>query len=250
MGDDDSLFDRARRAVVGPTPAERAATLDDRALDDPSALTDDDVAELIELLDADDPAVVTDALSALTSLADSRPRVLDVAVPAVFDGLSTRPASEWTGTTYGEASPSFTNDLLRGSILLSVAKARPGALEPVLDDLAARYAENTLEPGSTFAFGYAVAAAPDRTDVDPASVVAVVADALRGAVEPNPDDDGWGLGLQPMSTVGYVDLLDSFAPAALDADAIADRRDAIQTAREHGDAEVAAAAAAALSDGG
>ena len=115
MGDDDSLFDRARRAVGGPTPAERAASLDDRAADDPASLS--------------------------------------------------------------------------------------------------------------------------------------AADALRDAVEPSPDDDAWSLDLQPMATAGYVDLLGSFDPDTLDPDAAADRRDALETAREYGDEDVAAAAEAALSDG-
>jgi hypothetical protein len=248
MSDDDSLFDRARRAVAGPTPAERAATLDDRAADDPASLSDD-VDELIDLLDADDPDVVGDALGALRSLVAERPESVESAVPAVFAGLSERSASEWTGTTLGDASPSFMNDLARGGILLSVAEANPTALGPVVDDLAERYTENTLEPMTVFAFAYTIAADPERTRVDPGSVVAVVADALRDAVEPSPDDDEWGLDLQPMATAGYVDLLASFDGVVLTDDAAADRRDALEAAHEHGDEDVAAAAEAALSDG-
>ena len=128
MCEDDSLLDRARRAVGGrPTPAERAATLDDRAADDPASVSAADVDELLDLLDA--------------------------------------------------------------------------------------------------------------------------ADALRDAAEPSPDDDEWGLDLQPMATAGYVDILGSFDADALGRDAAADRRNALETPREHGDEDVAAAAEAALSDG-
>lgn len=249
MGDDDSLFDRARRAIGGPTPAERAAALDDRAADDPASLSADDAADLIDLLGADDPDVVGDALGATESLAEARPELIEPAVSTVVAGLSERPASEWTETTLGDASRSFMNDLLRGSVLLAAAQARPDVLDPVLDELAARYTENTLEPMTVFAFAYAVAADPERTHVDPGSVVAVAADALRDAVEPSPDDDEWSLDLQPMATAGYVDLLGSFDADALGRDGAADRRDALETAREHGDEDVATAAAAALSDG-
>ena len=73
MGDGDSLFDRARVAAAGPTPAERAAELNDRAADDPASLSAADANELIGLLDADDPDVVGDALGAMESLAVDRP---------------------------------------------------------------------------------------------------------------------------------------------------------------------------------
>ena len=251
MGDDDSLFDRARRAVTGPTPAERAAALDDRASTDPASLDTDDVGDLIDLLDADDPEVVGDALSALRSLAIERPESVEHAVSAVFSGLSERPASEWTGTTLGDASPSFMRDLSRGGILLSVAKADPAALNPVLNDLADRYTEGTLEPMTTFAFAHAVAAAPDRVDANPASVVGIVADALRDAVESAAaSDDEWtDLSLQPMATEGYVHLLAAFDTAALDDDAVADAEDALETARQLSeDEDIVAAAEAALSD--
>jgi hypothetical protein len=255
MGDDDSLFDRARRAVAGPTPAERAAELDDRADDDPSALDDDDVEDLIDLLDADDPEAVTDALHALGSLVRARLGSVEPAVPAVFAGLSERPASEWTSTTLGDASQSFMHDLSRGEILLHVARSNPAALDPVVDDLADRFAAGTLEPRTIFALAYAVAAAPDRVDVDPSSLAGLVAENLRQAVESAvvSDDDGWmdlGLPLQPMPTRGYIDLLDRFDDDALDADVVADARDALETAsRLSDDEETVAAAEEALPDG-
>ena len=251
MRDNDSLFDRARRAVTGPTPAERAAELDDRATDDSSTLDDGDVDELIDLLDADDPDAVGTALDALGSLARARPGLVEPAVSAVFGGLSARPTSEWTSTTLGDASPSFMRDLSRGGILLSVAQATPAALDPVVDDLAERYTAGTLEPMATFAFAHTVAAAPGRTAVDPASVVDLVADALRNAVESavEPDDEWTDLSLQPMATAGYVDLLASFDADALDADSLADARDALETAsRLSDDPDVVAAADEALSD--
>lgn len=253
MGDDDSLFDRARRAVAGPTPAERAAELDDRADDDPSALDDDDVEELIDLLDADDLEAVTDALHALGSLVRARPGSVEPAVPAVFAGLSERPASEWTSTTLGDASQSFMHDLSRGEILLHVARSNPAALDPVVDDLADRFAAGTLEPRTIFALAYAVAAAPDRVDVDPSSIAGLVADNLRETVESaaESDDGGWTeLSLQPMPTRGYIDLLDRFDDDALDADVVADARDALETAsRLSDDEETVAAAEEALPDG-
>ena len=93
MGDDDSLFDRARRAVAGPTPAERAAELDDRAADDPSALDPDDVDELIDLLDSfDDGALdagavadARDTLETASRLSDAD-EVVAAAEDAPFDG--------------------------------------------------------------------------------------------------------------------------------------------------------------------
>ena len=122
-------------------------------------------------------------------------------------------------------------------------------LNPVLDGPAARDTENTLEPMTVFAFVYAVATDPERTHIDPGSMVAAAADVLRDAVEPSPDDDAWSLDLRPVATAGYVDLLGSFDGDALGRDAAADRRDALEPAREHDDEDVAAAAAAALSDG-
>jgi hypothetical protein len=255
MGDDDSLFDRARRAVAGPTPAERAAELDDRADEEPASIDGNDVEDLIDLLDADDPEAVGTALDALGSLARARPGAVEPAVQAVFAGLSERPASEWTGTTLGDASPSFMRDLSRGEILLLVARSNPAALDPVVDDLADRFAEGTLEPRSIFALAYAVAAAPDRVDIDPSSIAGVVADNLREAVESAvaSADDGWmdlGLPLQPMPTRGYIDLLDSFDADALDDDTVADVRDALETAsRLSDDEEIVAAAEEALPDG-
>ncbi|GGI94885.1 hypothetical protein GCM10008995_01380 [Halobellus salinus] len=253
MSDDDSLFDRARRAVAGPTPAERAAELDDRADGDPSALDDDNVEDLIDLLDADDPEAVTDALHALGSLVRARPGSVEPAVPAVFAGLSERPASEWTGTTLGDASQSFMHDLSRGEVLLHVARSNPAALDPVVDDLADRFAAGTLEPRTIFALAYAVAAAPDRVDVDPSSVAGLVADNLQETVESaaESDDEGWTeLSLQPMPTRGYIDLLDRFDDDALGADAVADVRDALETvSRLSHDEETVAAAEEALPDG-
>lgn len=252
MADDDSLLDRARRAVSGPTPAERAAELDDRVDDDPSTVSDDELGALIDLLDADDPEAVRHALHALGSLVDVRPGFVAPAVPAVFDGLSARPTSEWTSVTLGEASKSFMRDLSRGSILLSAAEADPSALDPILPDLADRYGNGTLEPMTTFALAYAVAADPDRVPVDPASVARITAKNLRGAVESAAEsDDEWtDLDLQPMSTRGYVDLLDGFDDDALDAEAVADARHALETAKRLSDDEdVVAAAEEALSDG-
>lgn len=252
MGDDDSLFDRARRAVSGPTPAERAAELDDRVDDDPSAVSDDELEALTHLLDVDDPEAVRNALHALGSLVDARPGLVAPAVPAVFDGLSARPASEWTSVTLGEASESFMRDLSRGSILLSVAEADPSALDPILPELADRYGNGTLEPMTTFALAHAVAANPDRVPIDPSSVAGITAKNLRVAVESAAESgDEWAdLDLRPMSVRKHVDLLDRFDPDVLDAETAADARDALETAsRLSDDEDVVAAAEEALPDG-
>ncbi|WP_311170800.1 hypothetical protein [Halobellus ordinarius] len=253
MTDDDSVFDRVRRTVSGPTPAEQAETLAERAREDPTALDDADVESLIELLDTDDPDVVGDALGALKSLADERPSLVEPALSSVAGGLSERPETEWYSTTLGDASQSFLNDLSRGSILLWVAKEKPEALDPVVEDLVERYDADTIDPMSLLALASVVADAPERVDVPPAPLVELVADALRGAVEPadGSGDDWENVSLQPMATTGYIDLLSSFDAAALDDDAIEDRRDALETARtKSDDEEVVDAAAAALSADG
>ncbi|MFC6875345.1 hypothetical protein [Halobellus marinus] len=253
MTDDDSVFDRVRRTISGPKPAEQAETLAERAREDPTALDDADVESLIELLDADDPDVVGDALGALKSLADERPSLVEPALSPVAEGLSERPEAEWYSTTLGDASQSFLNDLARGSILLWVAQEKPEALDPVVDDLVERYEDDTIDPMSLLALASVVADAPDSVDIPPEPFVELVADALRGAVEPadEPGGDWENVSLQPMATTGYIDLLSSFTAATLDDDAIEDRRDALETARtKSDDEEVVDAAKAALSADG
>jgi hypothetical protein len=248
MSDDGSVFDRVRRTIAGPSPAERAEKLKDRARADSNALDGNDVDELVELLSAEDPDVVGDALSALGSLADERPDLASPAVPSLVDGLSARPQDEWYSTTLGDASQSFTQDLRRGSILLAVAESDPDALDPVVDDLASRYDDGTIEPMSTFALAHVVAESPERVDVGPEPFVERVAAELRGAVDSDgPGDDWTDVTLQIAATDELVDLLSSFDHSGLDDDAVADARDALETAREESDdEEVVEAAAAAL----
>lgn len=240
MSDDESLFDSVRRTLTGPTAAERAAELSDRA-DEACADLDDDVDEIAELLDHDDPDVVGTALDVMGSLAEECPDRCGPALHVLARDLTNRTAEEWSETTLGESSTSFVQDLRRGAILLSVAEKDPTLLGPVADELASKMTDELgrLEPQSAFALAHVAAADPDRVDVSNSRFVELGTRQLRNVVESDGDDDAFGLQIQPIGTVTLVELLAELG----DDDAL----DAIEYARtESDDQEVVAAATGAL----
>ncbi|MFB6243583.1 MAG: hypothetical protein ABEH80_05750 [Halobaculum sp.] len=210
MSDDDSLFDSVRRTLTGPTPAERAATLKQRAADEPETLGEDDVATLVELLSADDEAAVGDALHAIESVADEQPQRAVRAAPAVVAGLSTRPGNVWSETRVREMSDEFFRDLARGSILLRLARDDPAHLDSVTGELAAMYTgEEALEPQSLLALAHVVAAEPNRTDLDPGPFADWIETELTATVESDTDE----LQIRVAEPALYVELLASLAGA-------------------------------------
>lgn len=236
MSDDDSLFGKVKRAVSGRTAAERAAALRERASEDPASFDRDDVETLTELADANDADVVGDALGTLRTLAADRPELVGEATPAVVADLSNRPGDEWSDTRLREMDEEFLRDLDRGSILLTLATDDPAHLDPVVGELASKYAaEDALEPQSLLALAYVVAADPDRTDLSPGPFVEWVATELEATVE----DDSDELAVQIAETTTYVELL---------ADLGGERaREALRTVSEdHDDEAVVRAAEGAL----
>ncbi len=204
MSDDDSLFSRAKRTVTGPTATERAERLKERASNDPGSFDGDDIDTLVGLLDEDDPEVVTDALYALESVAEERPELVSGAAPAVVADLSNRPADEWSETTIREMSDEFWQDLARGAVVLTLARDDPAHLDPAVEELASKYAdEGALEPQSLLALAHVVAAAPNRTDLSPEPFVEWVATELEAAVESDSDE----LQMRVAETTTYVELL-------------------------------------------
>lgn len=228
MSDDDSLFSRAKRTVTGPTAAERAENLKERASDDPGSFDGEDRDALVGLLDEDDPDVVTDALHSLESLAEKRPELVAEAAPAVVAGLSNRPADEWSGTRIREMSDEFWRDLASGAVLLTLARDDPAHLDPVVEELVSKYtAEDALEPQSLLALAHVVAAAPDRTDLSPEPFADWVATELEAAVESDSDE----LQIRIAETTTYVELLADLGGE--------DARETLELVREESDDEEA-----------
>lgn len=237
MSDDDgSLFDSVRRTLTGPTAAERAAELSDRADEACADFDDDEIDELAELLDHDDPDVVGTTLDVMGSLAEECPDRCVPALTVLARDLTNRTAEEWSETTLGESSTSFVQDLHRGAILLSVAEYDPALLGPVADELASKMTEEPgrLEPQSTFALAHVAAADPDRVDVSNSRFVELGTRQLRSVVESD-DNDAFGLQIQPVGTVTLVELLAELG----DDDAL----DALEYARTESDREEVVAAA-------
>jgi len=238
MSDDDgSLLDSVRRTLTGPTAAERAAELSERAEECGGDLDDDEIDELVELLDHDDTDVVGSALEAVAVLSEERPERCVPAVPTLASDLTNRSVEEWTETTFGGASAVFRQDLSRGAILLTLAEHDPALLDPAADELASRMsdASGRLEPQSMFALAHVAAADPDRVDVPNSQFVELGTRQLRSIFESD-GDDTWGLQIQPIGTVALVELLGELGDR--------DTLDALEYARAESDREEVVEAAA------
>lgn len=216
-GATESLTDRIRRTVTGPTDEERANSLGETAERSPEDLGPDEVDALRELLGHGDGEVVGESLGTVEELAIQRPSVAAKLAPDVVALLTNRPADEWRSTTLGEADRAFRNDLLAGSALFELAKADPEHLVPVVGELEELLVETDgrLEPHALFAFATVVAsdvdadvAVPTEAFVDP------VARTLRTNVEAESDDDddpfGGGLSITVATSETLVGLLEAF----------------------------------------
>lgn len=206
---DDSLVDRVRRAVSGPTAEERAGRLDERARESPASLETTDAETLRELLDNDDPEVVGTALGAAEALAEERPALVARAAPELVACLTNRPAEEWRSTTLREADRSFMNDLLAGSTLFELATADPDHLAAVTDDMETLLCdtEGRLEPHTLFALARVAADGGDVT-VPTTALVDPIARTLRTSVENEAeDDDTYGLRITVATRGEQVTLL-------------------------------------------
>ncbi|WP_338738236.1 hypothetical protein [Haloplanus salilacus] len=215
-GATDSLTDRIRRTVTGPTDEERANSLGETAERSPEALGPDEVADLRELLGHEDGEVVGESLGAVEELATERPSVAAELAPDLVAVLTNRPADEWSSTTLREVDRAFMNDLLAGSALFELAKADPEHLVPVVGDLEERMLETDgrLEAHALFAFATVAAsdvdadvAVPTEAFVDPA------ARTLRSNVDAESDgDDPFedGLSITVATSETLVGLLEAF----------------------------------------
>jgi hypothetical protein len=213
---DDSIVDRVKRVMAGPTARERAERLNSRTEETPGELDDDDLATLRDLLTHEDDSVVGNALGAAELLAVERPGFIATAAPELVACLHNRPAEEWASTTLGEADRPFMNDLLAGSALHELATADPGHLAAVADDLAAlmRDRAEQVEPHTLFAVGWLAAAG--EVDIPVSEIVEPVADTLQASVDA--DDDPYGVTITVATREEQVELLGVLDhPRALDA---------------------------------
>lgn len=206
---DDSLVDRVRRVMSGPTAEERAGRLDERAREEPASLDGTDADTLRELLGHDDPEVVGTALGTAETLAEDRPTLVADVAPELVARLTNRPAEEWASTTLREADRSFMNDLLAGSTLFELASADSDHLAGVIDDLEAllRDTEGRLEPHALFALAQ-VAADGGDVAVPTTALVEPIARTLRTSVENETEnDDAYGLRITVATRAEQVALL-------------------------------------------
>lgn len=206
---DDSLVDRVRRAVSGPTTRERAAELKRRAREAPETFDEGDVETLSELLARDDEEAAGDALQAAAALGEERPALVAPLASTLAAGLHNRPAEAWAETTLGEADQAFMNDLLAGSLLSILAREDPAYLSDAVDELAARMRDRDgrIEPHALFALAE-VAAADHDVGVATATLVDPIARTLRSSVEnEDRDDDAYSFSITVATRERQVTLL-------------------------------------------
>lgn len=240
--DDSSILGSVRRAVSGPTDAERAGALNERTRTDPDTIEREDVEEALELVEREDVDIVADALGALSSVAESHPDLLGDDVHTIVDGLSTRPLDEWT-KPLGEWGPDLSNDMRRGIVLKLLAADDPSHLHPVVDELVEMvHGEDDLEPSTYYALAHVAANDPDRVDVPSEKFVGGIISDLRTSVT------GGDAMLVIAPDTEKIDLLRRFG-RSVPHETIERTRETIEVARDSsGDDKVIEAAEDALSD--
>ena len=204
-----------RRAVLGPTDEERVETLSQKAENNPASITADEIDELADLLDHENPEIVSSALAALGMIVSDQPGRVAKLAPRVVKLPSTRPREEWATTTVGEMDDEFMIDMGAGMLLLELARDDPSHLRPVVPELAATIIadDGALEPHTWFALAHVTAADAAEIDVNEMTFVEGTCATLRSQVD---NESGRPI-VKVCPASEAVELLRAFGdPAAID----------------------------------